>query len=477
MRSALPVLVLTALAATAAAQVPQAIPYTRTLDLLVVDSTNDCVWRMSDFNQDGDYQDAGEIVSFYSDTIGSIALSNPTCIVAAPDGTVYVGDSTADIVLALRDQNGDGDANDPGEHRVFFDSATNAGGITMASVMGITVDAIGRLFLAVANAGTTGTDLILLLHDVDNDGDANDLGEAISYCTIPGGAGAGGNSVPTKVVVGPGGSVFYTDIASSGPLAKGVYKLTDVNQNGHCNDPGEVSLFWTFPGLVPSPNYFGLAVSQSGTFYLSDSSNNEQVWAARDVDANGVVDPGEQRLFFQSTGSTWWDVVLRDDGDVLVCDATAPDHVTALRDLNLDGDANDAGESNDAYNAAGASVAVSLRGACMLQAPTLVLAPPVVSIGGATTVVTLATKPGDLTLLVMSIGLGPAIPLPPWGVVRIDTSVFVSLSLGFADANALHSVPFAVPNLPAALGTWAFQSLSGDAYRLFLSNPGLLTVL
>ena len=42
--------------------------------------------------------------------------------------------------------------------------------------------------------------------------------------------------------------------------------------------------------------------------------------------------------------------------------------------------------------------------------------------------------PGDLTLLVMSVGLGPAFQLPPFGTVEVDVAAFASVGLGFADA-------------------------------------------
>jgi hypothetical protein len=479
MRSVIRTLALIALAGQLAAQVVPALPYSRTLDLLVVDTAYDGVWRLADLNQDGDYQDPGETVSFYSDVIGSIPLTNPCCIVAAPDGTVYVGDSSLRIVIALRDQDGDGDANDPGEHRVFFDSVSNASGVVMASVQGITVDALGRLFLAVANTGTLGTDTILRLHDLDADGDANDLAEASVYCAIPGGSGAVGNSIPTKVVVAPDASVYYTDVASAGAVVKGIYKLTDLDSNGDCNGPGEHTLFWAHqPAPQPSsPFYWTLAVDWQGNFWVTDHSANQQVWRLRDVDASGTISAAEQQLYYQSTGSTWWDVVLRDDGAVLLCDAGSPDRVTALRDLNQDGDANDPGESSNAYTASGAPVAVAPRGATLLRAPRLELAPPTVAIGNSTTVAVAATKPGDLTLLVLSVGLAPTpFPLAPWGTVEVDASAFASVALGFADPAGNFAVPFAVPNTATAIGTWAFQALSGDGFRLFLSNASVMTV-
>ncbi len=463
------------LAPAAPAQVPQAIPYLRTMDLLVVDSTFDGVWRLCDFNQDGDYDDAGEVTPFYSDTIGSIALGNPSCVVCAPDGTTYVGDSTNDIVLALRDQNGDGDANDAGEHRVFFTSVANAGGITMASVQGITVDAIGRLFLAVANTGTSGADLVIQLFDLDGDGDANDTGEALDYCTIPGGSGAAGNSIPTKVVAAPDGNLYYAEVGSTGVVTKGVWQLRDVNFDGDCNDAGEVNLFWT-PPFTASPQYWSLAVDRLGAFYVTDHSANRQVWRGVDTDSSGTITAGEQTLFYQTASSIWWDVVLRDDGVVLLVDASTPDHVTALHDMNGDGDAFDAGESSQAYSAALASIAIAPRGAALARAPWLVLSPPVVSLGSTTTFVTSASKPGDLVIAVLSLGLAPPAPLPPWGTLEIDPSLFVVVGFGIADAGGTFVQPLAIPNVPTAINTYGCQSLAGDTSRLFLSNGALLTV-
>lgn len=95
-------------------------PYARTQDLFVADSSNDACWRLADLNQDGDHNDPGEQLSFCSDTIGAFAWTNPKCVGSAADGAVYVADTTTDVVYALRDLNGDGDANDPGEAAMFW---------------------------------------------------------------------------------------------------------------------------------------------------------------------------------------------------------------------------------------------------------------------------------------------------------------------------------------------------------------------
>lgn len=259
-------LVTAAIAAATTAQIPALLPYPRQLDLLVVDSSFDGVFRLSDQNQDGDYNDAGEITEFYSD-VGRITLTNPTSIVCATNGTVYVADSTVDIVLGLRDQNGDGDANDAGEYWVAFTSVTSLSGIIMSSAQGLTVDALGRLWVASSNSGSpaVGNDAILLLEDLNGDGDFDDLAEAAEYCTIPTGAGAVGNSIPTKVVVGFDGNVYYSEVGSTAVTTKGVWRLVDANFDGDCNDPGEVTLFWD-PPFAASPFYWSLATDQTGFF-------------------------------------------------------------------------------------------------------------------------------------------------------------------------------------------------------------------
>ncbi|MBZ0151176.1 MAG: hypothetical protein K8J09_06550 [Planctomycetes bacterium] len=469
------VLAAATLAAGAAAQIPPAIPYSRTMDLLVVDSGVDGVHRLADRNQDGDYNDPGEVTVYYDELLGGIALSNPSCICCAPDGSTYVADSTVDIVLRLRDLNLDGDCNDAGEASLFFDGNDNQSGIVMASAQGITVDLLGRVFVAVANAGSVGTDLILQLEDLDGDGNANGPGEAVNYCTIPGGAGSVGNSIPTKVIVGPDLNLYYAEAGSTGVVTKGVWKLTDVDFDGNCNGPGEVTLFWT-PPFVSSPFYWGLAVGRDGAFYVTDHSANERVWRAIDADQSGTIEASEQTLFYQTSGSTWWDVVLRDDGTVLLCEAQAPDRVTALRDLNHDGDALDTGEASQAYDSTIAPVAISPRGAALLRAPRLELSPPIVAQGTPTTVFVTTSKPGELAAAFLSVGTIPPLSLPPFGHLEIDPAVVLGIGFGLADANATFVVPLALPDVPAAVGTWALQAWCGDDFRTFFSNAVLLTV-
>lgn len=463
-----------ALTTPAFAQIPQLVPFDRTLDLMVVDSSFDGIWRLADLNQDGDYLDGGEITTFYSDTIGSIALTNPNCIAVSPLGTTYIGDSTADVIVALVDLDADGSANGAGEHTVFFDSATNASGIVMPSIQGLTVAASSEVFAAVSNTSSSGVDMIVRLFDSNADGDANDLGEATIYCQIPNASTGVGDSIPTMVVAGPDTRLYYTDVGATGAVTKGVWRLDDLNFDGDCNDPGEVNLFWT-PPAPGNAFYWSLAVDRDGYFYVTDHGN-ETIWRGRDGNGDNVIDTTEEQLFYQTASSTWWDIVLRDDGVVLVCEDQSPDRITALVDLNNDGDALDPGESSNVYADGLTAFDLRPRGAAFLRAPELAVVPNTVMIGNASTVFVTAGKPGDLVILGASFGLQPPSPLAPFGEAELNPALVVSFGLSFANPSAQTSTPISIPNNPSVVGNYGFQALAGDLFRPFLSNGGLLTV-
>ncbi|MDA0372374.1 MAG: hypothetical protein O2865_01180 [Planctomycetota bacterium] len=464
-----------ALAAAIPAQtVPQLTPFPRVMDLLVVDSTFDGVWRMKDLNQDGDYDDAQEISVYYDDVSGSISLTNPTCIGVSGTGTTYIADSTVDIVVALNDLNGDGDALDPGEHAVFFD-ASNQSGILMPSAQGLCVDAIGNVYIANSNTSTVGVDAIIKLSDLNGDGDANDFGEAIYYCQIPNSSAVVGDSIPTKVAVGPDGRVYYTDVGATGALVKGVYQLTDFNGDGDADDPGEHSLFWA-PTAAGNAFYWGLAITRDGTIYVTDHGN-EQVWRGKDLNNDGTIFGAEENLFYQTGGSTWWDVILHPDGRMVLCEDQTPDRLTLLEDFDGNGDAFGLGESYEAYTSGVGSQSVRPRGGAFLRAPTLFVQPSVVGVGQQVTFQVIATRPGDLVGVLLSDILIPApFSYPPFGYLEVNPQNLTSLFSGIAGPQSLLTTTFPIPNDPGLVGTFAFQAIGANPARLYLSNGVGLTI-
>ena len=336
-------------AASAAAQ---------SLDVVfVTDSTGDNVWRLEDLDGDGTYDGVGETVEFYSDTLGTIALSNNIGITRdAATGIVYVCDSSVDIILALEDLDGDGNCNDVGEHRVFFDgnAGGNASGVLMVSAQDLFVAPDGKLWVASANTAS-GNDLIFYLEDLNGDGDANDAGEAVIYYQIPG--LSTGDSLPQDVTLGPDGAMYYLESGSTGFFAKGIYRLEDLDSNGSI-DPSEATAFFIPPALGSSAFYWGFDVDDDGAFYLADTGN-DVIWRVRDANGNGTIEPAETTQWWTSPGpSTIWSVSVGNDGWLYAGEFVAPSRVFRMRDTNQNGVIDLATEFETVYdeNLAGAVI-------------------------------------------------------------------------------------------------------------------------
>ncbi len=475
-----------ALAAPAVSQVFPVVPYTRTFDLFVADTFDSVpllekenIYRLSDFNQDGDYLDAGEVMDFFEDTAADL-LATMTGMCCGIDGTVYVCDSTTDVVLALRDTSGDGDANDVGEAIVFFDSAANASGIQLGSAQSIAQDSLGRIFVLTANSGSpaVGIDGIVKLEDLNADGDANDLNEASYYFQVPNASGGIGHSNPSEFAIAPDGSIYYGDIAGTtgSPVAKGIYRLYDTDLSGVI-DPTEVVLWWVPPfGTLAA--WYGFAIDLNGHLYACNhSSGNRRIDNAFDTDSSGLIDPLEQQqVYGVGISVTWWDFARRDDGSFLVLDGIT-DGITSLVDLTFDGDFNDAGEATVVFdkNAVGLPN-IDLRSMAIMRAPTLMMSPPVVPIGQPTTFVIRTAEPFDIAVPAAALFFVPPISLPPYGNLEIDPFSLITFGVGISDAAGNYNHVLALANDPALIGSYGCQALCGDLWRLFLSNPAPLGI-
>jgi hypothetical protein len=447
-------------------------PFASNLDILVVDTTYDGVWRLSDRNQDGDFDDAGEVTTFYDDTQGSFVLTNPTCVAVAPDETVYVGDSTIDIILWMRDLNRDGDALDAGEHGLYFDSATNASLIAMPSIQSLTVDATGAVIVGNASTSSIGDDVVIRMSDGNADGDANDAAEALSYGIVQAfGVGALGDSIPTRVRVGPQGDLFYAEVGSTGAIPKGVYLMRDdVVVNGSCNDPGEIRPYW-LPSGGGNPFYWGLEVTNDGTLFLTDHGG-ERIWRGKDLNNDGQIQQGppEEILYYQiPTGSTMWDVMTREDGAIIVAEDETPDRLMLYQDLDQSGAIDQPNEIGTVYDASLAIHVIRPRGAAFLRRPTLVATPNPVRLGQTVTL-SFAGGPGSAVGLFASIASLPAFPLPPYGDLELSPIGLVTVGvLGLNGAGAA-ALPIGIPIDPTLVGTIPLQSFELDPFRPHLSR-------
>lgn len=309
------------------------------LPSLVTDRSAGKVWRCTDLDQNGDYHAAGEITPYYDHTLGAVPLDYIVSVVHSRDGVAFVTDSDEDIILRLEDLDEDGDALDVGEATVFFHcDGSNASGLVLGAGLAQFLDDDGTLWVAACNTlDNGGNDTIAWLRDTNGDGDADDVGEQGAYYT-PALGGALGDSIPTGVVRGPDGAIYYTEYSTTGALARGIHRLEDLDGSGSIDQPGEVTVFFVAPSLANWPYHHELSLDAQGRFYLSDTKN-DVVWRCSDGDGDGVVDPStEADLIYQAPSySKIWKVVPAPDGSLYVVEDGPPNRLYRMVDLDGDG--------------------------------------------------------------------------------------------------------------------------------------------
>lgn len=315
--------------------------------IYVCDIDGDRIWRLEDLGGDGDFNDAGEAVLFYADTwAGVFPLSANSGVRMAPNGSVFVSDTTEDYVLQLVDLNGDGNTDDAGEVTIWFDGRAggNASGVLMNSGFSFCIDAQGLLWVASASTAT-GVDAILRLEDVNGDGDANDLGEALEYYLPPVSA-----SLPQATGIGLDGRVYYTENGTAPGFPKGIYRLEDLDLSGTIDQPGEATAFFIPPAQTNTGFHWNVRLAPDGWLYFSDSGN-EFVWKARDLDLDGdAQDAGESQIAWSwPAPSLLWDLAFASDGSLLACESQAPDRVLWMVDASANGTF-EVGETSEAYS-------------------------------------------------------------------------------------------------------------------------------
>jgi hypothetical protein len=266
--------------------------------VLACDGSSDLVLALKDTNLDGDALDPGEARVFFDGTLGGnaggIEMVSANAVTIGPNGVVWVASNN---------------------------------------------QMVGSI---------VGDDAILRLEDLNGDGDANDVGEARVFYAPALGSGVVGDSIPTGVKVGLDGAVYYAENGVTGALAKAIWRLDDLDGSGAIDQPGEATVFFAI-GPQPS-NVFLWDVEQGAdaAWYVSDQGN-EVLWRAFDANGNGAVDAGEAAAWFTGAApSDLWTVRFASDGSVFGCEAADPDRVRRFFDVNGNG-AIDSGEVTDVY--------------------------------------------------------------------------------------------------------------------------------
>ncbi len=325
------------------------------LSFLYGDFTHEAVFLAVDRNRDGDVADSGEISVFFDGTNAS-GLAAPAGsaldIVQARDGSVFYGDNPTDSVYRLIDRNGDGDAQDPGEARVWFSAKGNAAGFVMPTPNGVGIGPDGAVYIV--NAGVVSgpvDDVVYRTIDRNGDGDAQDRGEAnvwLNLQTL--------NPTSSAFEISFTGEIAYiTDTNGGAPDT--IYRAVDRNGNGTV-ESGEVGTF------IADNSPLGVNVeyphdSLGETVYAFEFARRgayHTLYALNDRDGSGQIDDADEaRVIWDashlptgyaiSTGSGM-DAVA--DGSILLAaNGGQPnqDHLVRLVDTNGDGDFLDSGET------------------------------------------------------------------------------------------------------------------------------------
>lgn len=331
------------------------------LTLLFADRDANVLWRVTDLNGDGIFQNPEELFLWYdgSNAQGTRGIDNiNTMAMRASDGLVIGADQVQQDVFLWQDLNSDGDVLDLGES-VEAAFSPNGSGIAIAFGTGSGFTAIGQPM--VVNAGNAnGADAIYAFSDTDGDGLFMSAGEIIPYGTTgPFGPVANGPFSPQELWLAPLSTIgtqvgFLRNSSSSGGVNyHGIYRFDDANNNGNINDTGEFLPWFNFTnasGILPSAG-FALEpdLSRPGALYTHQIATGgvDQLIRAQDLDGNGNAnDAGEASIAYSNaeSGYTLVDVVSVENGDLYVSDNSGK-RIYRLHDANGNGNFNDAGEA------------------------------------------------------------------------------------------------------------------------------------
>lgn len=279
-----------------------------------------------------------------------------TRVVNAPIRGVLLGDQGSSEpdsgkVFLLVDRNGDGDAADEAERVVFFD-ASNESGLTSPTenVFNVHQASDGAVYV-----GDGDTDTVYRLVDRNNDGDANDEGEATAWMSPANAAGVS-TVTPNGVAEGADGAIYIVNAGVSSRPQDAIYRTVDLNGDGDADDTGEATVWLDLQTIVATSSPFDLSFV-GDTAYLIDPSGaaEDTIFAIRDANGDGTITPEEVTSFATktATGAPIDFTAAADEAGVLVWEwlnDTGDHALVRFTDINGDGTIG-TGETREVWNA------------------------------------------------------------------------------------------------------------------------------
>lgn len=246
------------------------------------------VLLLRDLDGDGRASGTGEVTTFFDGTNAS-GLSSPSenvfSVFQARDRSVFISDGDTDSVYHLNDRNGDGDANDAGEAKVWF-SAANAGGFSTVTPNGVSQGRDGAIYITNAGTGSAPPDMIYRTVDKNGDGDANDAGEATVWADLQ---KVISTSVPFDITF-VGDVAYVSDL--TGAAEDVIHRLEDKNGNGVV-EGNEITTFALESQAFGAP--IDIAIdSQDGSIlaltWTASGGNPHRLYRLTDVNGDGKID-------------------------------------------------------------------------------------------------------------------------------------------------------------------------------------------
>lgn len=317
--------------------------------VLVGDQRKDQLLLLQDLTGDGDANDPEETRVFF-DASNLSGIVDPTrnifTVHQGSDGAVYAGDGSTDTVYRLMDENGDGDANDPGEAKTWF-SAANAAGFSTVTPNGVHEGQDGAIYIVNAGTGSVPQDAIYRTEDLNGDGDADDAGEATLWIDLQ-----SLNISSSAFDLSFSGSVAYVSDTVGGDTDV-IYRLEDENGDGMIS-ADEAGVFISDEMSFGAPVDISNAVAPDGSLYtlswFPETNAISRLYRLTDLDASGKIDDAAEVIEVWNATAlpdgfdifVGFSVAADEDGRVVI---TADGNVATLTDQTGDGDFLDAGET------------------------------------------------------------------------------------------------------------------------------------
>jgi hypothetical protein len=202
---------------------------------------------------------------------------------------VYVCNTTTDSVYLAKDLNGDGDANDLAELRIWFSSA-NLSGLSLPTPNGVCQGPDGAIYITNSGTGTLPQDGVYRTVDLNNDGDANDAGEATIFVdeTVIGVP----NATPFECAL-VGNKICFMDIRGSNPDV--IFSARDTDSSGSVTSDELVAFYTGGGAVVPAGTGFTCQSDGVSVYsHVSTASATQTVWKLTDLDNSGVIDQANE---------------------------------------------------------------------------------------------------------------------------------------------------------------------------------------